>query len=110
MNYEQIRHSEPMRGALDGVGRAARRPNTTVCSPRRPSLARSTKPGIDSTAQATIIPPFFPTLVERFARDQLRAAAQVQGLVTKQLPEVLFVCVAQRRPQPDGRSDRASPR
>ncbi len=30
--------------------------------------------------------------MERFARDQLRAAAQVQGLIAKQLPEVLFVC------------------
>ena len=27
-----------------------------------------------------MLPPFFPTLVERFARDQLRAAAQVEGL------------------------------
>jgi protein-tyrosine-phosphatase len=43
-------------------------------------------------AQATLIPPFFATLVERFAHDQLRAAAQVQGLIAKQLPEVLFVC------------------
>ncbi len=43
--------------------------------------------------QATLIPPFMPTLVERFAKDQLRAAAQVEGLVPKKVPEVLFVCV-----------------
>ena len=44
------------------------------------------------TAEATLMPPFFPTLVERFAKDQLRAAAQVQGLIPKPVPEVLFVC------------------
>jgi protein-tyrosine-phosphatase len=44
------------------------------------------------TSQATLLPPFFPTLVARFARDQLRAAAQVDGLIAKQLPEILFVC------------------
>ena len=44
------------------------------------------------TAQATLIPPFFTTLVERFARERLEAVAQVEGLVPKELPEVLFVC------------------
>jgi arsenate reductase len=44
-------------------------------------------------SQATVIPPFMPALVEHFAGDQLRAAAQVEGLVPKQLTEVLFVCV-----------------
>ena len=44
-------------------------------------------------SQATLIPPFMPVLAERFAKDQLRAAAQVEGLVPKQLSEVLFVCV-----------------
>jgi hypothetical protein len=36
---------------------------------------------------------FMPNLVERFARDQLRAAAQADGLIPKGLPEILFVCV-----------------
>ena len=36
---------------------------------------------------------FIPLLVERFSREQLRALAQVEGLVTKDIPEVLFVCV-----------------
>jgi len=45
------------------------------------------------TSQATLIPPFMPALVEHFAGDQLRAAAQVEGLIAKTLPEVLFVCV-----------------
>jgi hypothetical protein len=36
---------------------------------------------------------FMPTLVERFAKGQPRAAAQVEGLAPKELPEVLSVCV-----------------
>lgn len=36
---------------------------------------------------------FLPTLVERFAREQLRACAEADGLIAKELPEVLFVCV-----------------
>jgi protein-tyrosine-phosphatase len=31
--------------------------------------------------------------VFRFARERLRAAAQVEGKLTKEVPEVLFVCV-----------------
>ncbi len=36
---------------------------------------------------------FVPLLVERFARERLRALAQAEGRVTKVVPEVLFVCV-----------------
>jgi arsenate reductase len=36
---------------------------------------------------------FLPILIERFARDQLLAAAQVQGKVATSIPEILFVCV-----------------
>lgn len=43
-------------------------------------------------AQAILIPPSMPAMVERFAGDHLRAAAQVEGLVPKKVPEVLFVC------------------
>jgi arsenate reductase len=32
-------------------------------------------------------------LAHRFAREQLKALAQAEGLVTKKQPEVLFVCV-----------------
>ena len=32
-------------------------------------------------------------MVERFARQRLRALAQAEGKMTKQVPEVLFVCV-----------------
>jgi arsenate reductase (thioredoxin) len=34
-----------------------------------------------------------PLLAERFARERLRAAAQVKGRIVKEIPEVLFVCV-----------------
>ncbi len=36
---------------------------------------------------------FVPLFVHRFARERLRALAQVEGKMTKQVPEVLFVCV-----------------
>jgi protein-tyrosine-phosphatase len=36
---------------------------------------------------------FVPLLVERFARERLRALAQAEGKLTKDVPEVLFVCV-----------------
>ena len=39
------------------------------------------------------IPNFLPILTERFARDQLLAAAQAKGKVATSTPEILFVCV-----------------
>jgi protein-tyrosine-phosphatase len=36
---------------------------------------------------------FVPVLAHRFARERLKALAQVEGLITKTEPEVLFVCV-----------------
>ena len=36
---------------------------------------------------------FVPVLAHRFARERLRALAQVEGKLTKEQPEVLFVCV-----------------
>ncbi|MGH2993087.1 MAG: arsenate reductase ArsC [Solirubrobacterales bacterium] len=46
---------------------------------------------------------FVPLFVHRFARERLRALAQVEGTMTKQVPEVLFVCV-----QNAGRSQMAA--
>jgi protein-tyrosine-phosphatase len=40
----------------------------------------------------TVGPNFLPVIIERFARERLWAAAQSQGKVEKELPEVLFVC------------------
>jgi arsenate reductase (thioredoxin) len=36
---------------------------------------------------------FVPLLAERFARERLKAAAQAEGALVKEIPEVLFVCV-----------------
>ncbi len=36
---------------------------------------------------------FVPVLAHRFARERLRALAQVEGTLTTEQPEVLFVCV-----------------
>ncbi len=36
---------------------------------------------------------FVPVLVHRFARERLKALAQAEGRVVKEVPEVLFVCV-----------------
>jgi protein-tyrosine-phosphatase len=46
---------------------------------------------------------FVPLFVHRFARERLRALAQVEGKLTKEVPEVLFVCV-----QNAGRSQMAA--
>ena len=46
---------------------------------------------------------FVPLFVHRFARERLRAQGQVEGTITKEVPEVLFVCV-----QNAGRSQMAA--
>jgi arsenate reductase len=46
---------------------------------------------------------FVPLFVHRFARERLRALGQLEGMITKQVPEVLFVCV-----QNAGRSQMAA--
>jgi protein-tyrosine-phosphatase len=46
---------------------------------------------------------FIPVLVHRFARERLKALAQAEGLIAKDVPEVLFVCV-----QNSGRSQMAA--
>jgi protein-tyrosine-phosphatase len=38
-------------------------------------------------------PDFIPLMVERFSRQRLRALAQAEGKLIKEVPEVLFVCV-----------------
>ncbi len=35
---------------------------------------------------------YVPLLAERFARERLRAVAQAEGSIVKEVPEVLFVC------------------
>jgi arsenate reductase (thioredoxin) len=36
---------------------------------------------------------FVPVLAHRFARERLKALAQAEGVITKEQPEILFVCV-----------------
>ena len=43
--------------------------------------------------QGAAVKNFVPLFVHRYARERLRALSQAEGLVTKQVPEVLFVCV-----------------
>ena len=47
---------------------------------------------LDELADARL-PDFIPLMVERFSRQRLRALAQAEGKLTKEVPEVLFVCV-----------------
>jgi arsenate reductase len=53
--------------------------------------------------RSTRIKDFVPLFVHRFARERLRALGQVEGTITKEVPEVLFVCV-----QNAGRSQMAA--
>jgi len=55
---------------------------------------------LESRANVTT---WLPILIERFARDRLRALARVEGLVTDERPAVLFLCV-----QNAGRSQMAA--
>ena len=45
------------------------------------------------TLPAARVKSFVPLLVHRFARERLKALAQAEGKVAKDVPEVLFVCV-----------------
>jgi len=53
------------------------------------AVARS-RAELESTAAVT---DYLPVLVHRFARERLTAAAQVEGKLVKEVPELLFVCV-----------------
>jgi arsenate reductase (thioredoxin) len=46
-----------------------------------------------ASMQGARIKDFVPLFVHRFARERLRALGQVEGLIAKPVPEVLFVCV-----------------
>src|SRR5437870_4577844 len=47
----------------------------------------------EALAQGARIHSFLLVFTERFARERLRAGAQVGGMLMKEVPEVLFVCV-----------------
>jgi arsenate reductase (thioredoxin) len=68
----------------------------------RETIQRYVDESLESLSGARLAE-FVPLFVHRFARERLRALAQVQGKLTKQVPEVLFVCV-----QNAGRSQMAA--
>jgi arsenate reductase (thioredoxin) len=47
----------------------------------------------DQSLRGARVTAFVPLFAERFARDRLRAFAQAEGAIAKEVPEVLFVCV-----------------
>jgi arsenate reductase len=47
----------------------------------------------DALEPVAKFPNYLPVLTERFARDQLLAAAQADGKIATSTPEILFVCV-----------------
>jgi hypothetical protein len=68
----------------------------------RETIARFLAESLDLLSESKIAV-FVPVLAHRFARERLKALAQAEGLVPKEQPEVLFVCV-----QNAGRSQMAA--
>jgi arsenate reductase len=58
----------------------------------RPTIDRYVHESLESLPAARISD-FIPVLVHRFSRERLRALAQTKGMIVKDVPEVLFVCV-----------------
>lgn len=59
----------------------------------RETVARYVQHSYDELGdRPTVGPNFMPVLIERFARERLRAVAQAENRIEKMLPEVLFVC------------------
>ena len=80
---------------LDGLAHAA--PNGTACrravdgqAPPTAARAAARRGGPPMPFRDT---PMDPLTRQTFAREQLRALAQVEGAIIKDVPEVLFVCV-----------------
>ena len=58
----------------------------------RETIARFIAESVELLGNTTINV-FVPVLAHRFAREQLKALGQAEGLIAKEQPEVLFVCV-----------------
>jgi protein-tyrosine-phosphatase/DNA-binding transcriptional ArsR family regulator len=56
------------------------------------TIERYVNESIDRLSGARVVD-FIPLFVHRFSREQLRALAQAEGAIAKEVPEVLFVCV-----------------
>jgi arsenate reductase (thioredoxin) len=68
----------------------------------RETIARFIAESVDLLGDSKIAV-YVPVLAHRFARERLKALGQAEGLITKEQPEVLFVCV-----QNAGRSQMAA--
>jgi arsenate reductase len=58
----------------------------------RETIARYIAESVDLLGE-TRVSVYVPVLAHRFARQRLKALGQAEGLITKEQPEVLFVCV-----------------
>jgi arsenate reductase (thioredoxin) len=56
------------------------------------TVERYVNESVDRLSGARVVD-FIPLFVHRFSREQLRALAQAEGAIIKDVPEVLFVCV-----------------
>jgi len=63
---------------------------TGIYSPE--TVSRCASESMESLKDAAVIE-FVPSLTYRFTRERLRAQAQAEGIMSKEQPEVLFVCV-----------------
>jgi len=59
----------------------------------RETVQRAVEQARDTLGPVAKIPNFLHILTQRFARDQLLAAAQAEGKIATTVPEILFVCV-----------------
>ncbi len=56
------------------------------------TVDRFVRESLESLSESKV-PQFVPIFVNRFARERLRALAQSEGMIQKDVPEILFVCV-----------------
>lgn len=56
------------------------------------TIKRFVSESFDSLSSARV-QAFVPLFIHRFAKERLRAAGQAEGVIAKEVPEVLFVCV-----------------
>ena len=87
----QTQMSPLMRSSLEGATRRLAGRFRGVFS--QDTVASVVKDSYERIGEGpTVGPNLTPIFVERFARERLEAGAQADGLVSKALPEVLFVC------------------
>ena len=86
LDVDLVTRGTPREGP--GVAAAASSPGS---SERRRSSA--TWPSHSASCRPARVKNFVPLFVHRFARERLRALAQADEKLTKDVPEVLFVCV-----------------